>query len=317
MKTNQKGFTPFTLVLIGFTLIVAAWFVYSNYLSQPAPKPAATQPAVQPPAKTVPQSNSNLTPSPRTSAATQTETPNKQLARTNESNDDSLLNKMFPNFVFNNGVAQFPPGTGNSGLGEELFLQKKEEGSFANIGAKERLFWVMDSPTPHVEGMFHAYLGLFDFAGNLLTKPFVLPKPNTKYCDSCPEVYNAEKDNAFVADDGTFDFYDCKGIKFLLFVYLWRPNGGICGSGGADVMKFENDEFEIVQEITTDILTNNPIVGAAETKYKYGIIIYPQDGKIAINRVQRQPQDEGNFFEDCKGLLYKTLDWNTETCQFE
>jgi len=37
MQPNQKGFAPFTLVLIGFTIVVGAWFVYTNYFANPAP----------------------------------------------------------------------------------------------------------------------------------------------------------------------------------------------------------------------------------------------------------------------------------------
>lgn len=39
MQTNQKGFTPFVLVLIGFTVIVGAWFVWANDLARPAISP--------------------------------------------------------------------------------------------------------------------------------------------------------------------------------------------------------------------------------------------------------------------------------------
>lgn len=56
MKIYQKGFSSFTLVLIGFMFIVGAWFVCENYFSSPAPVvPSAEnrKPAVTP-AKTVP-----------------------------------------------------------------------------------------------------------------------------------------------------------------------------------------------------------------------------------------------------------------------
>ena len=82
-------------------------------------------------------------------------------------------------------------------------------------------------------------------------------------------------------------------------------------------MKFENGKWEVVQEITSDILDDNPIVGVAETKYKHGIIVNPHENWIVINRNQIVPGSENNFFEVCKGLPYKTLNWNKETCRFE
>ena|GEM_PF-1529141 len=143
------------------------------------------------------------------------------------------------------------------------------------------------------------------------------PNPNGKRCDTCPETYIARKDIGFIADDGNFTFYDCRGLKYILFTYLWRPNGGICASGGADLMKFENGKWKIVQKITTDILENNPIVGVAETKYEYGIWVNPDNDKIIINKVKIKPENMDNFSEECDGKPYKMLNWNKETCRFE
>ena len=230
--------------------------------------------------------------------------------------NDRLLNKMFPNFKFSGGIAEFPEKSGRIQPDDHLLLKEVREDSFAKIGEKERLFLVMKEPAAHAEGFFHAWLGLFDRDGNLLTVPSVFPETNGSYCDSCPETYIAEKDNGFVADDGTFAYYECKGIKYILFVGKYQPNGGVCGSDGAIVMKFGNGRFETVQKITAEILENNPVVGVAETKYKYGINIIPADNKIMINRINIVPQSE-DIFSPCEGSLYKTLNWNKETCRFE
>jgi len=44
MKTNQKGFASFTLVLIGFTIIIGAWFVYTNYYNSDRPTDISNAP---------------------------------------------------------------------------------------------------------------------------------------------------------------------------------------------------------------------------------------------------------------------------------
>lgn len=236
--------------------------------------------------------------------------------QTSPIDNDHLLDKMFPNFKFNGGVAKFPERSDGSQSDEHLLLKEVKEDSFTKAGEKERLFLVMKEPAAHAEGFFHAWLGLFDRDGNLLTGPSVFPEANGSYCDSCPETYIAEKDNGFVADYGTFAYYECEGIKYILFASKYQPNGGICGSYDAIVMKFGSGRFETIQKINSEILENNPVIGVAETKYKYGINIIPADNKIMINKINIVPQSKDNF-SPCEGSLYKTLNWNKETCRFE
>jgi hypothetical protein len=58
MKNNQKGFAQFTIFIIGFTIVVGIWFVWSNYLNEQNQEPSVAPVVVS--KKTVPPQNTKI-----------------------------------------------------------------------------------------------------------------------------------------------------------------------------------------------------------------------------------------------------------------
>ncbi|MEK7658632.1 MAG: hypothetical protein AAB352_02085 [Patescibacteria group bacterium] len=217
-------------------------------------------------------------------------------------NKDELLHKMFPNLFFENGKADLSKDKVYNTT--NLYLKKSTEDYFINKKEKSLLLIAQLDGVAHAGGLYHAYLGLFDKNGNLLTPASVLPKPNVQnpYGD---DYYDFAKDEAqFGGDSGQFGFYDCNGLKYILFVSTGWPNS-TCGSDAAYLYKINNGNFEKIQTI------NEQSLGGSSTFY-YGLKMVLSGSNITIKKVP-PTSDQGN----CAETDYKKLLWNRNVCRFE
>ena len=212
-------------------------------------------------------------------------------------NKDILLHKLFPNLTFNNGVANLPNESPYDML--KLHLQDSVEGYFINKTEKELLLEVNLDGVPHAGGLYHAYLGLFDANGNLLTPSSFFGgqsgQPNE-------DPFNFYNDNAqFGGDAGQFGFYDCNGIKYILFVMSGCPNGTCC-SDGVTLYKISNGDFVKVQTINWMSLGTGLAANYKMTMSENGIVIK----KVPL---------VSNL--GCAETNYKELRWSTNSCNFK
>jgi len=236
-------------------------------------------------------------------------------------NKDSLLHKLFPNLSFQNGVADLA-SAGDTEYsdypGYKLYLKNSIEDYFTNNQEKNLLLVVELDGVAHAGGLYHSYLGLFDENGNLLTPSSVFPKPNVvnPYGDN---YYDFFQDKVhFGADTGEFGFYDCKGVKYILFVFHGCPNGSCC-NGGAKLFRINNGNFENIQTIDDQSLVGLetksssmilPIANAALGS-SYGLKMIISGDKILVKKVPLT-SDKG-----CPETDYKELKWNKNSCRFE
>jgi len=238
----------------------------------------------------------------------------------NKLNKDVLLHKLFPNLSFKNGVADLASAGDteySSFPGLKFYLKNSIEDYFTNNQEKNLLLVVQLDGVPHAGGLYHAYLGLFDKNGNLLTPSSPFPKPNAgdNYYDFVQDFQNKVH---FGGDNGEFGFYDCKGVKYILFVSHGCPNGSCC-DGGAELFRINNGKFEKVQMIDSETLAKLetrplsmilPIVNAARGP-SYGLKMIISGDKILVKKVP-ETSDNG-----CPETDYKELKWNGDTCRFE
>ena len=210
---------------------------------------------------------------------------------------DVLLHKLFPNLTFTDGIANH---TETHSEHFNLYLEDSIEGYFANNKEKTLLLIVRLDGVPHVDGLYHTYLGLFDKNGSLLT--------STSSYDS--EDYDFYTDQVqFGGDQGGFGFYDCQGIKYIAFVSHGCPNRTCC-FGNAALFKIKNNSFEEVQTINNTSLAENN--GVAESDY--GLKISLLDEKMIIKKV---PDIMQSMDDPCPESDYRVLNWNKDTCRFE
>ena len=214
-------------------------------------------------------------------------------------NKNELLNKLFPNLSFKNELAVF---SGNY----EMYLKDSVEGYFINNQEKNLLLIAQYDGKSKAEGFYHAYLGLFDKNGNLLTDSYLFPKQSGPH----PE------ENVFYGFSGQFRFYDCKGIKYILSVTTSCVTGGCCNDSVA-IFRVNNGKFEKVKAISStgqeikNVSKIIPIVNAAGD-YSPNLKIILSDDGILIKKVPAI-SDNGK----CPETDYKDLKWNENSCEFE
>lgn len=234
------------------------------------------------------------------------------------SDKDELLHKLFPNLSFKNGAADLTmAGDYYSGL--KLYLSKSVDDHFINNREKNLLLIVQLDGMAHAGGLYHSYLGLYDKNGNLLTSSSVFPKSNINN-EQGDDYYDFFNDKAqFGGDDGNFGFYECKGIKYILFVSIGCPNGSCCDNN-ARLFKINNGDFADVQIINRESLvgtgskSSSMILSAANAAEgpDYGLrMILSPDDKILIRKVP--PTSEN----DCSETDFKELKWDRNSCRFE
>jgi len=233
-----------------------------------------------------------------------------------ELNRDVLLNKLFPNLTFNNGIANH---TAKHYEFLNLYLQDSIEDYFINTQERNILLIVRLSGVAHVGGLYHAYLGLFDKSGNLLTpvSPYPIPNHPNSFGD---DYYDFFLDKAqFGGDQGDFGFYDCRGVKYIAFVSATCPNGTCC-FGSVRVFRINKGGFEEVQTINKDSLVrSNSCLGTiifpsvyAAVGPSYGLKMILSDEKIIVKKVPTIADER-----DCQETDYKVLNWNRNSCRFE
>ncbi|MDD2731658.1 MAG: hypothetical protein PHI53_00475 [Candidatus Pacebacteria bacterium] len=228
---------------------------------------------------------------------------------------DELLGKLFPNLSFENGTADL---SDKIDYPLNLYLKDSIEDYFIDSSQKNLLLVANLDGVAHAGGLYHAYLGLFDKDGNLLTPSSPFPSVNydNPYGD---DYYDFFLDEAqFSADEGGFGFYDCKGIKYILFISHGCPNGTCC-NGGARLFRINNGAFEDVQTIDNDSLVeiNNGVLSkvipftdaAASDSYAFRLTL--SDDKILVKRVPTISNT------GCPESNYKELKWNKDSCMFE
>jgi hypothetical protein len=224
------------------------------------------------------------------------QTNNTQSVDFSKLNKDELLHKLFPNLIFINGVANLPSEFPYNML--KLHLQDSIEGYFTNKREKNLLLEVKLDGVPHVGGLYHAYLGLFDKNSNLLTSSSYFGSQNGQPNEDPFNFYNDEAQ--FGGDLGEFNFYDCNEIKYILFTSHGCPNGSCC-SGGSELLRINNGVFEKVQTINSSSL-GNP---------NYNLKISPLDNGISIKRVPARSDNA------CPETNYKELKWDKNSCIFK
>lgn len=128
-----------------------------------------------------------------------------------------------------------------------LFLSKVREGSFSQSFKKERLFVVNTEGTSHVEGLYWAFLGIFDSKGNLLSKPFIsLNIRESAFYLENTGFFSAD----FVAPSGEFEIYPCEdGRDRIVFIAQKHPNIPEELPFELQVLSFEEGEFKTVQTV--------------------------------------------------------------------
>jgi len=222
-------------------------------------------------------------------------------------NKDDLLHELFPNLFFKNGIADLLAEGFTST--DKIFLEDSIEDYFINNQEKSLLLIVRGS---YYEG--DLYLGLFDKNGSLLTTSYSFPKQNINNDNSY--TFNSRKfseKNSFTGS-GKFYFYNCKGIKYILFVSTGCATGSCCDDS-AVLFRINNGNFEVMQQSIAEgkikpLSTILPVVNAAGGT-SYGLKIIPSDDKVLIRKVP--PTSENG----CSEIDYKELKWNKNICRFE
>ncbi|HHE76369.1 MAG TPA: DUF2330 domain-containing protein [Candidatus Parcubacteria bacterium] len=195
---------------------------------------------------------------------------------------DVLLHKLFPNVTFKDEVGDL------EALGDiyrRLYLVDAIEDHFITPEEKHLLLIVELEGSSHAEGFYHAYLGLFDKNGNLITPPSIFPEGN----------YRSDKAH-FGADSVSFEFYDCKGVKYILSVIMGCPNGSCCDEIAHLFRINNNGDFEFLQTIDD---------------FNYAIKMRFIGDRIILKKVPATSE------KGCPEINYKVLQWNKESCRFE
>lgn len=214
-------------------------------------------------------------------------------------NKNDLLHKLFPNLEFENEAAKLSQSYGESGLSLSLFLKNYKEDYFTSHSQKNLLLIANLEGVPHVAGLYHAYLGLFDKNGNLLTSSSSLSDEALKEWGD----YDFSKDKThFGADNGFFGFNSCKGVKYITFVASDCPNSTCCFDA-ATVYKINNGKFEVVQKIQQESYDVN-----------YGWKMTLSGNELTIKKV---PDHLDMNVNECTETDYKVLNWDAASCTFK
>ena len=239
-------------------------------------------------------SNQNSSPAP-------TETP---VADFSALNKNDLLHKLFPNLEFENETAKLSQKDTDNFL--KLSLKDSKEDYFVNSKEKSLLLIANLEGMPHVVNLYHAYLGVFDKNGNLLT-----PASNFPSADSGTYIgdtgrgndYIPENDKAhFGADAGSFGLNDCNGVEYITFVASDLPNSS-CGFDSATVYKIKDGNFEIVQTIGQDKYDEH-----------YAWHMKLSGDQLVITRSNDYLNAD---ISECKETDYKVMNWDKTTCTFK
>jgi hypothetical protein len=214
--------------------------------------------------------------------------PNNADVSLTQLNKDGMLNKLFPGLSFKDGKAAAEIGS----IPVTLSLKNSREGSFVDVRDKNVLLTVELEDMDHAGGLYHAYLGLFDNQGNLLTAP-------VKIADATWDDSTGGSGH-FGGDEGSFNFYDCKGLEYILAITGTCPSGSCCDDS-AVLYRINKGRFETVAG---------------------GIKI---DGSANKNPWKITASEEGlsiktvplNSDNDCPEKAYKDLKWNADDCRFE
>lgn len=235
-------------------------------------------------------------------AVSGTETPVADFSKLDK---DVLLHKLFPNLEFENGVAKLSLGIQDD-MTLNLSLKDSKEDYFISPTEKSLLLVAGLEGTPHVLGLFHSYLGLFDKNGNLLTPASSLPGLNsgTTIGDSGQgDYYDFDKDKPqFGADSGFFGFNDCNGVKYITFVASNIPNSS-CGFDSATVYRIKDGNFEIVQTIKQD---------KYDEHYAWHMKLSGDQLVITKSNDYLNADISG-----CKETDYKVMNWDKTSCAFK
>ena len=230
---------------------------------------------------------------------------------------DGLLHKLFPFLTFNNGIANLPGNAPYENL--KLYLKNSNEDYFINNQEKNLLLVAKLDGVAHAGGLYHSYLGLFDGDGKLLTSASTFGGSN--YFDTGRGENGLYNDKAqFGGDQGEFSFYDCNGVKYILFVAHFCPNGSCC-NGQASLYNVSNGQFKEVQKIDQGSLAANvsplslitPVANADGGSY-FSYKLIPFFDKITVKKV---PNISRNGANACPETDYKVLNWNKDSCRFE
>jgi hypothetical protein len=219
-------------------------------------------------------------------------------------NKDELLHKLFPALTFNNGVAILPNKPVYEGL--KLYLKNSVEDYFVNNQQKDLLVTVQLDGMAHAGGLFHSFMALFDVNGNLLTPSSLFGKEDFDIGQG-GEAYDLYSDNVqFGGDGGIFEYYDCNGVEYILFVSRGCPNSTCC-SDAAKLLRIINGNFDIVQTIDAKFL------GAYGTDINsyFGLKMTASAEKIAVGKVPFSSE------QGCTETRYRELNWNNKKCVFE
>lgn len=214
-------------------------------------------------------------------------------------NKNELLHKLFPNLKFENETAK--TSSENNDFGLKLSLKDFKEDYFINPLEKSLLLIVNLENVPHVGGLYHAFLGLFDKSGSLLTPSSQMPSNLMGDTGNGGYDYYADKAH-FGADNGIFEFNDCKGVKYITFVRSGCPNSTCCYDS-ATVYKVSGGKFEIVQEIKQE---------SYDVNYAWKMKL--SGDNLAIKKVPDHLDDKIN---ECTETDYKTLNWDKDSCTFK
>lgn len=235
---------------------------------------------------------------------------------------DQLLRAMFPEFNFKNGVAQTSSiKTGDASIDfinsfGKLYLQSSTIDHFIDPNEKELLLVVRLDGIPHVGGLYHAYLGLFNEEGVLIA-PMSGASPKED-----PFVPVSSNGMHLGGDFGDFRLYKTGGVQYIAFASGAWPNG-TCGDSEVDIYHIEEGNFEKTQIIDAAALEYDSHAGmlpmatvfaAGGSARDYALRFTLQDDSIVVKKVP-SVQLEGR--DGCPETDYKVLHWNSDSGLFE
>ena len=223
---------------------------------------------------------------------------------------DQILQKMFPKEKVKEGQIKF-----NYPL--ILSLDRIVKGNFIDKAGDEMIAIALLKGKAHVEGLYHAFLSIFDENYNLLTPPFEDPLRLGPYDD--------KEQGHISADFGEFYFYQCKdGKSYILFVGEYQPNAPWT-FGWAKLIKAENEKFKVIQTIdskTEEKFGLKPLLDDIFPEKYAPIRIKAEEDKVKIYKqgfLDKVPKKE-KWYKGAGSLpdVYShDLYWNEISCRFE
>ncbi len=231
-------------------------------------------------------------------------------------NIDNLLGKMFPGYEIENGKIKILKDEDEL-VDVEISIDKTLKDNPVFLDENRILLIAKMTGVPHFYGGYRAFLSVFDLKGSLLTSPFFIPKP-ADIGDLDRFLENLQREDGAFAQKGIgqFFFYNCRGIKYILFKEKLCVTA-MC-YGYANLYKVEGNKFINVQEITLDAREN--------------IMVIPGEDKVSVYRGENVPAGFicptkcldwlGKPIETIHGeefvfIFYKELSWDNNSCRFE